>query len=170
MRDAFGGTFMIQVFIVFILIYISFTALALNYAKAFKAKNFIIDYLENNEISNLNESAAKKQEMEDIFEKEILVGLNYKTSKDICKGKEDSEKFMCSPIGFIIERNDETYPGSSYEQNTNTKGFYYTVYTYVGWDLGFLNPLLKLGNNNDKPGSVAGHWTIKGQTRLIVNE
>ena len=38
MRDAFGGTFMIQVFLVFILIYISFTALALNYAKAFKAK------------------------------------------------------------------------------------------------------------------------------------
>ena len=38
MRDAFGGTFMIQIFLVFILIYISFTALALNYAKAFKAK------------------------------------------------------------------------------------------------------------------------------------
>ena len=50
MRDAFGGTFMIQVFLVFILIYISFTALALNYAKAFKVKNKVIDYLENTEI------------------------------------------------------------------------------------------------------------------------
>ena len=53
MRDAFGGTFMIQIFIVFILVYISFTALALNYAKAFKVKNFIVDYLEEEEIMNL---------------------------------------------------------------------------------------------------------------------
>ena len=47
MRDAFGGTFMIQLLIIFIIIYIGFTAVALNYAKAFKAKNAVIEYLEN---------------------------------------------------------------------------------------------------------------------------
>ena len=50
MRDAFGGAFMIKLFLVFILIYVCFIALALNYAKAFKVKNKIIDYLETNEI------------------------------------------------------------------------------------------------------------------------
>ena len=168
MRDAFGGTFMIQVFIVFILIYISFTALALNYAKAFKAKNIIVNYLENNEIANLNESAELKQEMEDYFTKELLVGLNYKTSKDVCEGEEDNESFMCSPIGFKIERSDKMYDKKPFPQNN--EGFYYTVYTYVGWDLGFLNPLLQLGGNNETPGHVPGFWTISGQTRLIVNE
>ena len=47
MRDAFGGAFMIKVFLVFIFIYIVFTSLALNYAKAFKVKNTIVNYLEN---------------------------------------------------------------------------------------------------------------------------
>ena len=53
MRDAFGGTFMIQIFIVFILIYICFTAMSLNYAKAFRVKNAVIDFVETNEISSL---------------------------------------------------------------------------------------------------------------------
>ena len=36
MRDAFGGAFSIQIFLIFILIYVSFIAVSLNYAKAFK--------------------------------------------------------------------------------------------------------------------------------------
>ena len=38
MRDAFGGAFMIKIFIIFIFVYICLTAMALNYAKAFKVK------------------------------------------------------------------------------------------------------------------------------------
>ncbi len=49
MRDAFGGTFMIQLGLVFLVIYVSFMALALNYAKAFKVKNQIINYIEQYE-------------------------------------------------------------------------------------------------------------------------
>lgn len=163
MRDAFGGTFMIQIFIVFILIYICFTAVALNYAKAFKAKNTIIEYLENNEIGSLNESAEIEQAMEDYFEKEILGGLNYKISKDICTGFENDARNRCSQIGYKIIGNEKA-------EGQNTEGIYYTVYTYVGWDLGFLNPLLKLNGNNKEPGHVSGLWTISGETRLIVNE
>ena len=158
MRDAFGGTFLIQIFIVFILIYISFTALSLNYAKAFKAKNFIIDYLEENEIMNLNENAELYDEMVKTFEKEIFVGLNYKTNKNICDRTND-EGYYCDPIGFKIEKT-----GNS----SNTGGIYYTVTTYVGWDLGFLNPILAIGNK--EPEHVPGYWAISGQTRLIYNE
>ena len=46
MRDAFGGSFMIMIFLVFIMVYISFTAVALSYAKAFKVKNAVIDFTE----------------------------------------------------------------------------------------------------------------------------
>ena len=62
MRDAFGGAFMIKVFIVFVIIYIGFTAMALNYAKAFKVKNMIINYLEDNEIVDLNNLTAAEEE------------------------------------------------------------------------------------------------------------
>ena len=161
MRDAFGGTFMIQIFIVFILIYISFTALALNYAKAFKAKNFIVDYLEENEIYELDGPAIEYAEMDRIFEEELLVGLNYKANNFPCKESQNSSEYKCKKIGYTIERVSES---------SNTEGVYYTVSTYVGWDLGFLSPLLKLGGNNSNPNNVPGYWKISGQTRLIYKE
>ena len=161
MRDAFGGTFMIQIFIVFILIYISFTALALNYAKAFKAKNFIIDYLEENEIMNLNENFEITDEMTKTFEKEIFVGLNNKATNFPCDKSKNNDTYRCDPIGYVIEKTGES---------TNTGGIYYTVSTYVGWDMGFLSPLLRLAKNNEDPHNVAGYWKISGQTRLIYNK
>ena len=47
MRDSFGGVFMTNLFLVFIFIYVAFTAVSLNYAKAFKVKNKTLnkDYL-----------------------------------------------------------------------------------------------------------------------------
>ena len=49
MRDAFGGAFMIKLMLIFLIIYVCFIAVALNYAKAFKAKNGIIDLIEKYE-------------------------------------------------------------------------------------------------------------------------
>lgn len=49
MRDAFGGTFMIQLMLVFLIIYVSLLAVGYNYAKAFRTKNAIIDYIERYE-------------------------------------------------------------------------------------------------------------------------
>ena len=48
MRDAYGGIFMVRLFLVFIVIYVAFTAVSLNYAKAFRLKNKLIDYVEEN--------------------------------------------------------------------------------------------------------------------------
>ena len=61
MRDAFGGAFSIQIFLIFILIYVSFIAVSLNYAKAFKVKSAIIDYIED-KISYYEEMLEKFQE------------------------------------------------------------------------------------------------------------
>ena len=49
MREAIGGSFMVKLMMLFLVIYILFLAMALNYAKAFKAKNAIIDFIEHNE-------------------------------------------------------------------------------------------------------------------------
>lgn len=48
MRDAFGGTFLIKIIIVFIVIFVSFMAAAVQYAKAFRLKNGIINLMEIN--------------------------------------------------------------------------------------------------------------------------
>ena len=98
-------------------------------------------------------------EMVKTFEKEIFVGLNYKTNKNICD-KQNSDTYYCDPIGFKIERSNKP-------SDSNTGGIYYPVSTYVGWDMGFLSPLLRLGKNNKDPHHVPGYWKISGQTRLI---
>lgn len=169
MRDAFGGAFMINVFLVFILIYISFTAMALNYAKAFKVKNSIVEYLESNEVINLNTlSASQMEAMERFIDDEILGNMNYNLSGQAICATEGIEEYdytgkrvaYCHDSGIVIEQT-----GSA----TNTEGVYYTVSTYVGWSIPFLNKLLSLNGNNQQQEVVFGRWKISGETRLIVN-
>lgn len=168
MRDAFGGAFMIKLFLVFIFIYICFTALALNYAKAFKVKNKVIDYLETNEISNLDDlTASELNQMNLYFEEEVLGNMNYNVSEhNICSKIKKTDHTgktiaICHDSGIVIEQ---------IAKSTNTGGVYYTVSTYIGWSIPFLNKLLELNGNNRNGADVRGLWRISGQTRLIVKE
>ena len=49
MRESIGGTWLTQLIIVFMLIFVAFLALSLNYAKAFKTKNELITMIEKRE-------------------------------------------------------------------------------------------------------------------------
>ena len=158
---------MIKLFLVFIAIYIGFTAVALNYAKAFKVKNKIIEYLESSEISNLNNmDASQLLAMESFIDKEILGNMNYNVNHlNICsklKETDDSGNIIavCHDSGIVIEQ---------IEKATNTEGVYYRVSTYVGWSIPFLNNLLALNGNNASREVPVGVWQISGETRLIVN-
>lgn len=169
MRDAFGGAFMIKLFLVFIFIYISFTAVALNYAKAFKVKNLVIDYLEDNEIVNIDDMTSKAEEaMKKYFEEELLGNMNYKVNvENFCNNidnthdEENRRIAYCSDLGIVIRKSGE---------DVKTGGVYYTVSTYVGWDAGFLNMLTALNGDNKKNDEIRGTWRISGQTRLIVRK
>lgn len=156
MRDAFGGAFMIKLLIVFIVIYISFTAIALNYAKAFKVKNKVIAYIEENEITDItNMSAKAKADMNKYIQEELVEGMNYKYGIKCPDNKENYE--YCDNGILIVASN-------SY--GSNKIGTYYTVTTTFGWEIPFLNVLLRL---NDQDGeTTTGFWTISGETRTIV--
>lgn len=157
MRDAFGGAFMLKVFLVFILIYICFTALALNYAKAFKVKNQIIEYIENSETVNFSNMTAQNMiDMQRFFSEEIHGKMNY-ISKVSCTG----EEIYCKD-GIKVEEIG---------QGINTTGNYYRVTTTFGWNIAFFEMIRKLnGNNQTNSSNPIGVWTITGETRLIVNE
>ena len=49
MRDAFGGAFSIKLMLIFLMLYISFICVAINYARAFRVKNRIINIIEQRE-------------------------------------------------------------------------------------------------------------------------
>ena len=168
MRDAFGGAFMIKLFLVLIFIYICFTAVALNYAKAFKVKNKIIDYLESNEIIDLNSITAEQLNVMNLFfEEEVLGNMNYSVNQDnFCAGIETKDYTgktvaICHNSGIVIRESGKAI---------NTEGVYYTVSTYVGWSLPFLNKLLELNGNNKEQDVVSGLWKISGETRVVVNQ
>jgi len=159
MRDAFGGSFMIKLFLIFIIIYVSFTALALNYAKAFKVKNKIIEYLETNEISNIKDMPASEfDKMETYFETEILGNMNYRATID-CPSENEYNK-----NGICIQKIEP------YSTETNKLGYYYKVSTTLGWSIPFINKLLAINGSEDGAEVATGRWIISGETRLIVKE
>lgn len=49
MRESFGGAFMIKLVLVFIVIYITFMGVAIEYAKVFRVKNQVINMLEQSQ-------------------------------------------------------------------------------------------------------------------------
>lgn len=124
MRDAFGGTFMIKLMLTFLAVYIAFIAVALNYAKAFRVKNKIIDIIEQNEgmeesdfdnISGANNSGVTG------LINGYLGDISYFVNLD-----EDDKKGrgVCFDKGFCIHEFEPTY-----EVELDTK--YYKVTTFV---------------------------------------
>ena len=155
MRDAFGGAFMIKIFLVFIFVYICFTAIALNYAKAFKVKNAVVEYIESNEIVDFTRIDIAN-ELDNYFENEILGKMNYRGTVD------------CNEDNLVYCENGIKIKKMSKAQNT--EGVYYKVTTTFGWDIGFLKMLTSLNGNNQNQDSPTGMWKITGETRLIVNQ
>ncbi|MDO4341294.1 MAG: hypothetical protein Q4C44_00940 [bacterium] len=49
MREAIGGTWLLTIVLVFIVLFSSFLALSINYSKAFKVKNGIVNIIEKKE-------------------------------------------------------------------------------------------------------------------------
>lgn len=155
MNDAFGGAFLIRVFLIFVIIYIVLTAVAINYAKAFKAKNLIIEYLESNETVTVGNdmTVIDNNALTDFFQLELLGNLSYKASNIDCANYDIDTNHgdYCNPdYGVVIKKLGG---------HGNTEGIYYKVSTFFGWDL----PVANIFSSN-------GIWQISGETRLIVND
>lgn len=159
MRDAFGGVFMIRLFLVFIVIYIAFTAISLNYAKAFRVKNKVIDFVEKNEITDLNAFFASSNGNNITKLDKLLKNANYHQK---CKN------------GNGVIQNDEgqshgyCYNGIYIKQiETSNNTIYYQVSTSADWNLGALNMILALGGQNKNSEDVLiGNWIITGEAKV----
>lgn len=166
MRDAFGGAFMIRLFLVFIFVYMFFTAMALNYAKAFKVKNMVINYLQDNEVIDLSDMhAAEVDKMYKYFNDEILAKQNYKvnTNRMDCDYDKEPNIVHCQDGIKIIQITPN-------KEQTNKLGTYYKVETYFAWDIWFLEKLTALTSSKSDGTSATGIWKISGETRPIVKQ
>ncbi len=161
MRDSFGGIFMFRLMIVFIFIFVTFTAVSLNYAKAFRIKNGIIDFIEQEEIYSLDTlfKSASPNKLSKL--NAILDNANYnKECQNVdSNGKvkrDQGDKVAYCYRGIIIE-----------EEGVVNKTIVYNVYTYASWNLGALNMILALGGQSPNSENVVdGTWEIKGEARV----
>lgn len=132
MRDAIGGSFMIKLIIVFLVLYIIFVAVALNYAKAFRVKNKVLDIIEQNEgikdFDNASDTAITQIST-------YMNNVSYKINKDTAD-KKCKETFGNGDDVFV---GKEGYCIIEVRGNNDINADYYKVTTFVTIDFPFLN-------------------------------
>lgn len=124
MREGFGGTFMMAMMMVFVVVFVSFLALALNYAKTYRVKNKIIDIIEQNQ--GFNSVAQGKIE---------TALTNFAYNGKLPSGVEGSviaqtnvgDKY-CSNKGYCVTLKEKSVDGG-------VTFAYYQVDTYLTIDL-----------------------------------
>lgn len=163
MRDAFGGVFMMRLMLVFIVVFVGFGAISLNYAKAFRIKNRVIDVIEQQEITNVKSILSSTKNYTDKLDS-IIDNANYTITCDNTGSKQLTIKDDTGKVIGICYRGITITNNNEHSDSDNT---YYNVTTYGGWNLGFLNMLLALGGkdqNSESP--LSGRWAITGEAKV----
>ena len=148
MKEGIGGTFMIYVILIFLAIYITFVAVAFNYARAFRVKNKVIDIIEQNEgmeeadfnnLSGANNLGVAGEINE--YLKKVSYNVNLTSSNQEGRG-------TCFDLGFCVDEFDyvSNIDGITYK--------YYKVTTFVKLELPFMN--------------LGFTIPVKGETRKIM--
>lgn len=120
MKEAFGSTFMIYILLIFLAVYITFVAVALNYAKAFRVKNSVIDIIEQNEGVDLEDNSGTIGKINARLR-------DYSYNVNGING-DSYTGYKCYELGYCIK-----------EQSDDIKGNYYKVITFVKLEIPFMN-------------------------------
>lgn len=162
MRDSFGGVFMIRLFLVFIFIYVAFSAISINYAKAFKLKNSIISFIEEKEIISLSDMQKYENDLNIILEKSQYTDKVCNQGNGTIESEDGTTNDYCYN-GIVISQKSIESIGEK-----NSKLIKYNVYTYADWNLGIINKLLLLNGEreNTRP-YVSSAWEIVGEATVV---
>ena len=139
MKESIGGTWLIGIVALFIVLFSAFMAYSINYTKAFRAKNGIIDLIEQNEGytfysgSNIN-NMTQEQLMNDRSVQAKAYALVKSMGYDY--GSKSENKVVCNNDGTISDATkiDAAYQPGGYcvYRFCNSDGTYrYKVVTYV---------------------------------------
>jgi hypothetical protein len=125
MQEAFGGTFLLKLFMVFFVIYVTFIGVALNFAKTYRVKNHVIDYFEQYQYDSETDDLGTF--IENYKLNEYLNNVPYKINdediKDVCK---EVGGVSSNGICVVTEGN-----------STNAR--YYKIYVYFVAEFPFFN-------------------------------
>lgn len=139
MKESIGGTWLIGIVALFIVLFSAFMAYSINYTKAFRAKNGIIDLIEQNEgYTFYNGSNIENRTQEDLMNDLSVQAKAYALVKSMGYdyGSKSENKVVCNNDGTISDATkiDAAYQPGGYcvYRFCNSDGTYrYKVVTYV---------------------------------------
>ena len=148
MREAIGGTWIMQLVIVFMLVFVAFLALSLNYSKAFQMKNEVLTMIE------------KKEGLTDDAEGTIALINSYLATNGYHVQKTCPENsYGVTNLNSIAV--ESTNPGRNYyyciqkiksPSNNNPEKVYYNVNLFFYFNLPVVGDIFKFtinGSTND---------------------
>ena len=95
MREAIGGTMLMQIVLVFLIVYIFFMAVVINYGRVFRAKNTLITYVEA-------EEGFKEGGVRSLREKATEIGYTGKIHACYTEGKDTKYFSIMLYINFDL--------------------------------------------------------------------
>lgn len=149
MREAIGGTWLLALVLIFIVLFSSFIAVAINYTKAFRVKNEIINIIERDEgfITDVENGKTTAEKIDEYLEQ---IGYNRGDLNIVCPSD-------------IYGEDSRTDGGNNYcykliqtvDSDTKKEG-YYKVTSFVIIELPFV---------------FKGAFTVpvSGETKLLQN-
>lgn len=97
MKEAYGGATNLYLFLFFFVVYVSFLAFALQFAKAYRVKNYVIDALEQGQYDGEAMDSGTNREIAEKLHKYFLsipyTGVN-NIADDFCKDNSDNGTYM----------------------------------------------------------------------------
>lgn len=124
MREAIGGALLIKLVMVFIVIYVCFLAIAINYSITFRVKNQIINYIE----------AYDGYEHAEERIKEYIDSVGYYRSSGLSFGNDDAQCDWQYNGYCVMKKSDSA--------SVNENFYYYKVTTYVSFDFPVIGKIM----------------------------
>ncbi|HIR58495.1 MAG TPA: hypothetical protein IAB38_00430 [Candidatus Onthousia excrementipullorum] len=152
MRDAIGQVFTLQIILAFVLLINGYMAYSVNYTRAFRVKNRIVDIIEQYEGPYNDEAIAKINSYIDQMTYEVPPRLVQDFLNDYGSNANESS---CQN-GWCYVAHEVSID----EADGERKGRYYSVVTFVNINIPVINNIVGLGD----------FLRVVGETRTIYYE
>ncbi len=156
MRDAVGGTVNIAIVIFLIALLSGYLAFSVNYTKAFRVKNEIINYIEEYEGFDCNKSSAMRSRIDQYIDSQ-----HYKLSNNYMNHVADefADEYFCDTQGgYCVMRHISIPPKNGNTTETALQGSYYTVVTFVNIEVPIIQNIFQ---------AIATQFNVRGDTRVL---
>lgn len=132
MKDAFGGSFILRIMLVFFVVFICFMTVAINLSKTYRIKNNVINILERSNPKNFgtNDNNSTKSKIDSYLRK---VAYNYSNNQKVINN--------CNANGGILSDNGICIVAKEGNNNVYYRVITYFVVNFPLFDLGILIPI-----------------------------